>query len=1232
MKLIRKGLVATLLVAGIFSVAACSKDQTPTNTTVNNTTTTAPTTSNTPTTGITTTTKPVTSTPTTTVPVDPDGKTIYADPNGVAEAAGTYNEPFDILTAFNELQAGDTLILKEGTYNLDTRILIPETQNGTAQSYISVKNEDGKKVIIDFSNQLIASTSRGIQVNADYWYFYGLEIKGAGDNGMYVAGSYNVVEYCEFHENQDAGFQLGRAASTQTNIKDWPSNNLIKNCTSYNNYDYQTYGENADGFAAKLTIGEGNIFDGCIAYRNADDGWDLYAKTDSGNIGTVIIKNCVAFENGWLLEPTAGPDDSDLNDYGINTIDTTAKMLAKTTNRAYTTRDGDGIGFKLGGSVMEGNVIIENCLTFNNRLHGISDNSNPGVLSIRNCTSYNNSVTPDPETGAVGPSNTENKSNNFDTARTDDSYNNYYGLLSYTTNQTEVGVTYSNSDAFKGSVGYSIFCLGKNKYTSFTKFQDASSYEASKQGSAYNRMSDDMFESVNFQYDVNGNRNIHELLRNSDGSINVGPMMNVVDEELLTYCEGDQIGAKLNYTSWEDYDHYYLTTFENSDLTAEQIEMQEAIDVLTVMCNEKAVYQNLKLLTIINGYDVTWTSSNELVVEIGTHTYTSVSNVRYVEALLTRDRNEDKLVTLTATISNGDYSVSKDFEFNIKRDIPTIGDVVGMDSRYILTQFQDYTIPSITVLNGAYYSEKPLIEGQDYNVDVHVYYATSSDAFDANDYFEISKIYTSVSGVYKVVYTIHSLISDDVFEESFFAYVVSENADIDMATDELGAPSYEVNVSRDGVTVQGKFTNILGDMYIYTTNDGTIPSATDVIEKGQQYDITDETLTAVYPNANDSEYAVHIVVTNKTHSVVSQVYSSNISVQTINSEEEFHNLVTGSTDQTTIYLLTRNLDFTGYNWLTSTQSFGGLFNGNGYTIANLTVNGLEKKDAAIFYKIKNGTIMNVNFENITINGAAGVATVAGIVGQMTGGYIHNVGLKNITVSAHTGSGGMVGQVSGGVNYISQVSLVNDENATITVTNKYCGGIVGNVQKDSDQSQVHLYVSNCYVEGTIGNGRDAGGYVGGIIGRAKNDFDVCYLDISQCYFFGKVMTGKNYAAGIFAGSDNGAGDIRIIRCVSNCTIYYAGTWLDGLSDSTMAVKNGSPIYGRYTTGLGEVTTLLNYGSFADAAIATDSELFFENIITRGFWATSVQFDLDNVWSWDEEAKVVTLRTPSPVNAQ
>ena len=101
-----------------------------------------------------------------------------------------------------------------------------------------------------------------------------------------------------FNDNQDTGLQISRYNTSAATIADWPSYNLILNCTSKNNCDNASM-ENADGFAAKLTCGEGNVFDGCMAYNNSDDGWDLFAKAATGPIGIVTIQNCVAFRNGF---------------------------------------------------------------------------------------------------------------------------------------------------------------------------------------------------------------------------------------------------------------------------------------------------------------------------------------------------------------------------------------------------------------------------------------------------------------------------------------------------------------------------------------------------------------------------------------------------------------------------------------------------------------------------------------------------------------------------------------------------------------------------------------------------------------------------------------------------------------------------------------------------------------------------------------------------------------------
>jgi hypothetical protein len=78
------------------------------------------------------------------------------------------------------------------------------------------------------------------------------------------------------HGCSDTGLQI-TANSSEAGDAMRAAYNTVINCDSYENYDEANAGENADGFAAKLYIGPGNVFRGCRAWNNADDGWDLFA-------------------------------------------------------------------------------------------------------------------------------------------------------------------------------------------------------------------------------------------------------------------------------------------------------------------------------------------------------------------------------------------------------------------------------------------------------------------------------------------------------------------------------------------------------------------------------------------------------------------------------------------------------------------------------------------------------------------------------------------------------------------------------------------------------------------------------------------------------------------------------------------------------------------------------------------------------------------------------------------
>ena len=286
------------------------------------------------------------------------GQTIIVTSDGKTTGDGTEESPLDINTAVSYAQPGQTILMKNGVY--DKWITINRSVCGTADKPINLVAES---ISTDGTDGVVLSGA-GLTVIGNYWHVYGLYVKDSSGVGIQVSGNYNTIDMCTVNHAANSGIQISRngGADNYAGIqgKLWPTGNLIKNCESFDNCDA---GRNdADGFAAKLTCGEGNRFYGCISHNNIDDGWDLYAKSVSGMIGSVTIENCVAYNNGWLTT-------DDVTAAGYN----------------Y----GEGNGFKLGGGYLKGGHKLINCVSFGNHAKGITSNSCPDI-SITRCTAYNN--------------------------------------------------------------------------------------------------------------------------------------------------------------------------------------------------------------------------------------------------------------------------------------------------------------------------------------------------------------------------------------------------------------------------------------------------------------------------------------------------------------------------------------------------------------------------------------------------------------------------------------------------------------------------------------------------------------------------------------------------------------------------------------------------------------------------------------------------------------------------
>ncbi len=249
---------------------------------------------------------------------------LYAAPDGKADAKGTPDAPMDLATAITLLAPGGKLVLKSGDYPHSE---IPLSASGSRDK-IKTLQAEGKVVI------------HGLLLDASYWHIEGIDVT---DKSLRVQGSHNLIARVTAYRNDDTGIQISSPEKIGRPL--WASYNRVVDSESYANEDPGKI--NADGFAVKMRVGEGNRLENCYAHDNVDDGFDLFNKIEDGANGVVVIENSVASNN--------------------------------TSN-----------GFKLGGEGQPVAHQIRNSKATGNHLDGFTDNFNPGKLVVENNLAVDN--------------------------------------------------------------------------------------------------------------------------------------------------------------------------------------------------------------------------------------------------------------------------------------------------------------------------------------------------------------------------------------------------------------------------------------------------------------------------------------------------------------------------------------------------------------------------------------------------------------------------------------------------------------------------------------------------------------------------------------------------------------------------------------------------------------------------------------------------------------------------
>lgn len=306
-----------------------------------------------------------------------DAAVYYVANNGSDTNSGTIDAPlYSIHKAQQSVSPGDTVYIRGGDYVMQESdvayvkdglfaCISYLDKSGQANKRINYWAYPGEQPVFDFSAVKPAGKRVvGIYMKGNYLHIKGIEMTGiqvtilthTESYCIYSVGSYNIIENVNMHDNLGTGLRHNKGG-----------HNLFLNCDAYRNHDNVSEdkrGGNTDGFGCHpSSTGVGNVFRGCRAWFNSDDGFDCIRADAS-----IVFDNCWAFNNGY------SPSFASL---------------------------GDGNGFKIGGFAYDVASKIPNpvpshtvkfSLAVNNKANGFYSNHHLAGNTWDNNSAYSNKV------------------------------------------------------------------------------------------------------------------------------------------------------------------------------------------------------------------------------------------------------------------------------------------------------------------------------------------------------------------------------------------------------------------------------------------------------------------------------------------------------------------------------------------------------------------------------------------------------------------------------------------------------------------------------------------------------------------------------------------------------------------------------------------------------------------------------------------------------------------------
>ena len=280
------------------------------------------------------------------------------------------------------------------------------------------------------------------------------------------------------------------------------------------------------------------------------------------------------------------------------------------------------------------------------------------------------------------------------------------------------------------------------------------------------------------------------------------------------------------------------------------------------------------------------------------------------------------------------------------------------------------------------------------------------------------------------------------------------------------------------------------------------------------------------------------------------------------------------------FKLTADIDLSAHFWVPAgsggaAKEFKGNFDGNGFTVKNITVNNPTLNFQGLFGYAVDSSFKNIRLDKASITGMNGVGS---LIGHGSDVSIENCYITESSINGKNDVGGLIGTCAQN----GTAKIINCfSDANVTADGDNVGGLIGSFSSAFTPSAHPFFnISQSFATGNVRGNDAVGGFIGLHHNYVTDASSKAYGGIYDCYATGNV-TGNDNVGG-FVGENKGVIHTAYAVGSVNGTATNVGAFIGHFSEITDVISlPGTPVSGLLKCFYNEDTTLPASGFENDA---------------------------------------------------